>query len=61
MSIRKEIPLYSQFNTTMRRKKILSQEIDNMVKITRASVQSRIKNFNLPDSTFNKPISGRPT
>ena len=37
------------------------REIDDMVKITRASVQSGIKNFNLLDSTFNKPISGRPT
>ena len=34
---------------------------DNIVKISRARVQSRIKNFNLPDATPNKHISDRPT
>ena len=36
------------------------REIDNIVKISRARVQSRTKNFNLPDATPNKPISDRP-
>lgn len=32
-----------------------------MVKLTCATAQSIIKNFNLADTTSNKPKSGRPT
>ena len=45
----------------LRKEKTSYREIDNTVKISRARVQSIIKNFNLPDTTFNKPIFDRPT
>ena len=62
MSRRDEIPLDTR-NPVMqlRKEKKSYREIDNIVKISRARVQSRIKNFNLPDATPNKPISDRPT
>lgn len=31
-----------------------------MIKVRRATVQSVIKNFTSPDTTFNKPLSGCP-
>ena len=45
----------------LRKEKKSYREIDNIVKISRARIQSIIKNFNLPDTTSNKPISDRPT
>ena len=62
MSTRDEIPLDTRNPVVQLRKEKKSyREIDNIVKISRARVQSRIKNFNLPDATPNKPISDRPT
>ena len=62
MSTRDEIPLDTRNPVVQLRKEKKSyREIDNIVKISRARVQSRIKNFNLPDATPNIPISDRPT
>ena len=62
MSTRDEIPLDTR-NPVMqlRKEKKSYRGIDNIVKISRVKVQSIIKNFNLPDTTSNKPISDRPT
>ena len=57
MSTRDEIPLDTRNPMVQLRKENKSyREIDNIVKISRARVQSRIENFNLPDATPNKPI-----
>ena len=62
MSTRDEIPLDTRNPVVQLRKEKKSyREIDNIVKIIRARVQSIIKNFNLPDTTSNKPIFGSPT
>ena len=62
MSTRDEIPLDTRNPMVQLRKEKKSyREIDNIVKISRARIQSIIKNFNLPDTTPNKPISDRPT
>ena len=62
MSTRDEIPLDTRNPVVQLRKEKKSyREIDNIVKISRARVQSIIKKFNLPDTTSNKPIFDRPT
>ena len=62
MSTRDEIPLDTRNpDVQLRKEKKSYREIDNIVKIIRARVQSIIKNFNFPDRTSNKPIFDRPT